>query len=109
MANTWAHGLCGCFNDCGLCIITYFVPCYTAGKNAEAIGEGCLLHGLLYLVPIVNFVCAAQIRGKIRDQRTIEGSFVGDLLYHCCCPVCSLIQEAQELKSIPTNPPMVRE
>uniref|UniRef100_A0A1I8FPH0 Zf-ANAPC11 domain-containing protein n=1 Tax=Macrostomum lignano TaxID=282301 RepID=A0A1I8FPH0_9PLAT len=37
------HGLCGCFDDCGLCIITYFVPCYTFGKNAEAVGDSCML------------------------------------------------------------------
>lgn len=30
--NQWKHGLCGCFDNCELCIITYFVPCYTAGK-----------------------------------------------------------------------------
>ncbi len=30
--NQWKHGLCGCFDNCEICIITYFVPCYTAGK-----------------------------------------------------------------------------
>ena len=36
--NDWQFGLFGCFGDFGLCIITFFVPCYTIGKNAEAFG-----------------------------------------------------------------------
>nr|XP_006823675.1 PREDICTED: protein PLANT CADMIUM RESISTANCE 2-like [Saccoglossus kowalevskii] len=108
MSGKWNHGLCGCFNDLGLCIVTYFVPCYTAGKNAEAVGEGCLLHTLLYLVPIVHCICAAQIRGKIRHDRSIKGSNLNDMLMHCFCPYCSLTQEAQELKSVPSDAPMAR-
>ena len=53
-------------------IITYFVPCYTAGKNAEAIGEGCLVHGVYSVIPILGIYCHALIRGKIREQKNIE-------------------------------------
>ena len=46
MVGEWRHGLCNCFDDIGICIIAYFVPCVTFGQNAEAIGEGsCLLCG----------------------------------------------------------------
>lgn len=41
----WQSSLFGCFDDFGLCIITYFVPCYTFGKNAEAMGDSCLCCG----------------------------------------------------------------
>ena len=41
----WRSSLFGCFDDFGLCIITYIVPCYTFGKNAEAMGEDCLCCG----------------------------------------------------------------
>lgn len=42
----WSHSLFGCFDDCGICIIAYFVPCVTFGQNAEAIGEGsCVMCG----------------------------------------------------------------
>jgi len=99
LAQEWANGLCGCFNNCTLCIVTYFVPCYIAGKNAEAVGEDCILCGLVFFVPIANMVCPAKIRGKIREQKGIEGSFIKDLLVHCFCPLCAIVQEANEVKN----------
>jgi len=99
-AGEWSHGLCGCFDNCGVCIVTYFLPCYTMGKNAEAVGESCVLYGLAFFVPILDIFCAASIRGKIRDSKGIEGSFIGDLLAHFCCPLCALTQDAQEVGSV---------
>ena len=96
----WQHGLCGCFDNCTVCVITYLVPCYTAGKVAESVGESCLMCGLVTFVPILNIICEAQIRGKIRDTKGITGGFVSDLLMHCCCGICALAQEAQEMNSL---------
>ena len=56
-------------------IITFLVPCYTAGKNAEAMDESCLLHGLAALVPLVDVYCHALIRGKIREKYNIEVNY----------------------------------
>lgn len=28
----WQYGLCGCFQNCGLCIYTFFCPCMVFGK-----------------------------------------------------------------------------
>lgn len=98
MTGAWQHGICGCFDNCGLCIISYFVPCYTFGKNSEAVGESCAGCGIAYIIPIVNIVAAVKIRGKIRDQKAISGSILGDLFFICCCPLCSLVQEAQEVQ-----------
>ena len=67
------------------------------GKNAEAMGEGCLLHGLLGFVPILHFVCPSIIRGKVRQQKGIEGTLVEDLFLTFCCTLCSIVQVAQEL------------
>lgn len=100
MPNQWQHGLFGCFDNFGVCIITYFAPCYTAGKNAEAVGDNCVLCGLVLLVPIANIIFPAQIRQKIRTEKDIEGTFVSDLLMHFCCACCAIVQEAQELGSI---------
>jgi len=94
------HGLFGCFGDCKVCIITYFVPCYTEGKIAESVGESCLLHCLVMFVPLLNLFCMCQIRGKVREQRNIEGSGVGDCLAVWCCAVCALCQEAQETNAL---------
>ncbi|KAK6165841.1 hypothetical protein SNE40_022675 [Patella caerulea] len=110
MSAEWQHGLFGCFDNIGLCIISYFVPCYTFGKNSEAVGEGCFLCGLMYIIPIANIVAAIKIRGKIREQRGIAGSTFNDLLMICCCTLCALVQEAQEVQgSAPGGVSMVRE
>jgi len=66
------HGFCGCFDDITLCLITYFVPCFTAGKNAEAVGDNCFLVGTCYaLIPILGLIMAAKTRGKIREAKGI--------------------------------------
>ncbi|XP_059167088.1 uncharacterized protein LOC131949284 [Physella acuta] len=98
MAN-FQHGLFGCFDNIGLCLITYFVPCYTFGKNAEAVGDSCLLCGLIYFVPIVDIVALVSVRGKIRESRNIEGNILTDLLSILCCHLCALVQEAQEVQA----------
>ena len=83
--------------------MTCFCPCYTAGKNAEAVGDDdwgydCVLCGLGTFVPIANIFFMANIRSKIREQKGIEGTVLNDLLTACCCPCCMLVQSAQEVK-----------
>lgn len=93
----WSNGTCGCFNNIGMCIFTYFVPCYTHGKIAEAVGDDCLLCGLALLVPLLNIYALVTTRGKVRESKGIEGGIVGDLFMICCCGLCSIMQEAQEM------------
>jgi Cys-rich protein (TIGR01571 family) len=97
MAGEFSHGLFSCFDDCMLCLTTYFAPCYTLGKSAEAVGDDCLLCGLSFFVPILNFYAMCSNRAKIREQKGIPGSAVSDILTVCCCPLCSLVQQAQEM------------
>ncbi|PVD30844.1 hypothetical protein C0Q70_10119 [Pomacea canaliculata] len=91
----WQNGLFGCFNNCGLCIITYFVPCLTAGQNAQAVGESCCVYGCLTILGPIGVYTRAKIRGKIREQKGIEGGFCMDCVLHWFLPICALIQEAQ--------------
>lgn len=93
----WQNGLCGCFNDCGLCVITLCLPCYTYGKNAEAVDKSCFLYCLIAYIPVVNTFCGALIRGEVREQKGIDGSCLGDLLAFMCCPICALVQIGQEV------------
>jgi Cys-rich protein (TIGR01571 family) len=76
-------------------IITYFCPCYIFGKNAEQLGESCVMYALSQFVPLLNLWCRTQVRGKIREQKGIEGTCIKDLLMVWCCPLCSLVQEAR--------------
>ena len=93
----FTHALFGCYDNLNLCILTYFFPCYTVGKTAEAIGESCFFCGLAYAFGWC-FV-GALIRDKVRQKYNIDGTFSTDLLVHCCCPFCAVIQEYQEVCS----------
>ncbi|XP_045185958.1 uncharacterized protein LOC123543961 [Mercenaria mercenaria] len=106
----WRHGLFSCFDDFGICIISYFLPCVTYGQNAEKMGEGsCLLCGLVYFVPILNLIEWVNIRGKIREMNGIDGTPLNDCLTIFFCPLCALAQEGMEVKGIPGLMSMSRE
>lgn len=93
----WSHGVCSCFDDIMLCLTSYVAPCYVFGKNAEAVGDDCLMCGVASFVPLANIWFGAQTRGKIRAQKGIEGGLVNDILMTCCCPLCSIVQNGQEM------------
>ena len=103
MSKEWSNGICGCFNDFSTCIIAWFCPCYVHGKNAEKVGESCLMCALSQFVPILNLWARVSIRGKIREQKGIQGSCFNDLICAWCCGLCAIIQEAQELKGAPAQ------
>ena len=94
---TFSQDLCGCFGNLSVCIITYFVPCYTQGKIAEKVGESCCLHCIFFLIPILNIVCATMVRGRVRQQKGIGGGVVGDCCTIWFCGLCALCQEAVEV------------
>merc|ERR1712048_751039 len=94
----WKEGLCGCFSNCGVCVMTYFLPCVTAGKNAEAVGESCFKFGCLSILGVIGWWSRATIRGKIREAKGIEATDCNDCLMVIFCPLCALVQEATEME-----------
>eukprot|EP00116_Pleurobrachia_bachei_P017849 sb/3478111/ len=100
----WAHGLTGCFDDCGTCVITLIAPCVTYGRNGEASGvfESCFWAGVCFYVPLVNLICWIKIRGAIREKHGIEGGCFGDFMTIICCGLCALVQENQVHNFSPT-------
>ncbi|XP_002155109.1 uncharacterized protein LOC100202631 [Hydra vulgaris] len=92
------HGICDCFSDCSLCLITYFLPCITAGKNAEHVDKSCCLYGFLG-VTCVGAITRAIVRSDIRQKHQIEGSCCEDFICHLFCPICALVQESKEIQS----------
>merc|ERR1712062_952600 len=62
-------------------------------------GENCCLYGFLSTLGCIGLFTQSTIRQKIRERYGIEGTFVNDLLCYCCCPLCSLVQEANEIKA----------
>ena len=77
----WSNGLCGCFNNCSLCLVTYIAPCYTAGKNAQAVGNNMAATLLSYLlIAPVGMFLAAKARQKIREQKGIDVRFTKKII-----------------------------
>ena len=70
----WKYGICGCFSNCGLSMLTMICPCVVFGRVAEAVGDRCCTSGACLLVPIANVIAFADIRGKIRNSLSIEVS-----------------------------------
>jgi hypothetical protein len=54
--------------------MTYFVPCYTAGKVAEKNGEDCMLYGLFSVLGCVGLWSMTKIRGQTRAAKGIDVS-----------------------------------
>nr|XP_022308213.1 uncharacterized protein LOC111114221 [Crassostrea virginica] len=69
----WSYGLCGCFSNKTLSLITCFAPCFTAGKNAEGVGNSRIGATLSYILfPPIGIYLAARTREDIRDENNIE-------------------------------------
>jgi len=95
------HDLLGCFGNLSVCIITWFCPCYTAGKVAESTDKSCLLHSLLFICcPCVSLFCQCFVRGDVRQAKQIDGSATMDFCLHFFCMQCALCQEAREMGSL---------
>jgi len=44
----WSYELFGCLTDWRICCATFFVPCYTVGRNAAYFGDDGAATGILY-------------------------------------------------------------
>jgi len=60
---------------------------YSSGKNTP------------FLIGLFCCIGGAINRGRIREAYDIQGSFLGDLCVHWCCPQCAVIQEYKEFKT----------
>lgn len=109
MSGEWKSGICGCFDDCTVCIVTHYCPCYVLGKNADAVGESCVLCGASMFFHPVDLITRTMIRGKIREQKAIKGNCCGDFICHLFCRDLALCQEARELNSLSSGNSMARE
>ncbi|XP_052814803.1 cornifelin homolog A-like [Mya arenaria] len=110
MSNKWEHGLFSCFDDLGICILAYLVPCVIFKQNAEDMKEGeCLVGGFVLFFPILGCYKAVRIRGKLREDNQIEGSTCLDVLTLSFCLPCALTQEMREIKDNPNITPIARE
>lgn len=69
----WRVSLFGCLVNPGLSLLTCLLPCYTAGRNARAVGDHGVSVGLLYFLlwPYGVYI-AAETRRRIRERKVIN-------------------------------------
>ena len=91
-SNVWSYGLCDCFSDITVCLITWVLPCYMTGRVARGVGESCLLHGVCFIS-----VVKPQSEEKSRNRKKVKEILLPTLIYHLCCSVCALLQEYREI------------
>ena len=100
----WDHSICGCFDDCGACLLSYHFPALVFGMNAVDSGvccEGCCgaFGGcVLWHIPIVSFGVWCCIRSKIREKHRIPSNWLADACAIFFCPCCALAQERQQCR-----------
>ena len=98
------QGICGCFGNTGVCVISFFLPCIQAGRNAEAVGDNFVLSCVGFFIPIVNLLFLSNNRAKIRHMQSIRGDTATDCCYIILLGPCSLAQLAAECDYIRNNP-----
>eukprot|EP00850_Spirogloea_muscicola_P007238 SM000036S13282 [mRNA] locus=s36:323756:325129:- [translate_table: standard] len=97
----WTTGLCGCFEDLGICFCSCCVPCLILGRNAEIVDDGHT--GLLWYVIQIFTGCGCfysmGFRSKLRQKYNLPDNCAGDCCTHCLCACCAFAQENRELKN----------
>ncbi|XP_035679969.1 cell number regulator 3-like [Branchiostoma floridae] len=96
--SSWKVDMFSCFDNFGLCCMTFCCPCVTAGKNAEAAGEDCFRFGLLSMMGPIGMYSMAYTRTKIAEKEGIPADFTTNMMIYGAVPLCALIQEAQQVE-----------
>ncbi|XP_078689263.1 uncharacterized protein LOC144920781 [Branchiostoma floridae x Branchiostoma belcheri] len=93
----WKHHMLSCFDNFGICALTFCCPCYVAGKNAQAVGENCLFYGALTCLEPAGAYSRAYVRAKVQEKEGLPADFVSNFLIHLTNPCCAMIQEYKQL------------
>jgi Cys-rich protein (TIGR01571 family) len=108
----WDTGLCGCFEDCGSCCMSYWFPCVQFGLNAEKLNpnNSCCCNCCLYWLCAGAGCCClvhGQKRGELRRKFNLIAS-CDDCCTTMFCPCCALAQEARQLEIEARKAPAVQ-
>ncbi|XP_025091182.1 PLAC8-like protein 1 [Pomacea canaliculata] len=87
----WSTGVCGCFDDMGVCCCVFFCgPCAECQLSMD-MGEHCC-------VPLCVPWSLITLRAVLRTEHKIQGGVCNDCCTVCCCYHCVLCQMKRELK-----------
>jgi Cys-rich protein (TIGR01571 family) len=86
-------GLCGCFEDCGICLKgSCFPGCLAADNWAKANGNECSIFDYCCLVS------SFWTRELIRKHFNLSKDRGSDCCTVCCCHPLAICQDARNLK-----------
>jgi len=89
--NPWSTGLCGCFDDCGICIKGYFCFCCLVADNGAKLDGDTVCMGCCYPAsPFKNRQQAASLLG-------LQSTCMENCMISTFCACCSEMQVAREL------------
>jgi len=107
------HGLCSCFQDCNICLLSFCCPCIQYGNNWKKLSSNSDAELLFFLTCLG--CCAAIVFDKafcffptifasfigryyLREKLGLEPRLALDTFASVCCPCCMLAQDGIELK-----------
>lgn len=104
----YSAGFFDCFSDPGSCLMAWCCPCISYARNQDMLknnkihseesgGSDCTTYALFQCCG-VGWLLGFQGRKATREKYGINGEDITDLLAHCCCTPCALVQEEKEIK-----------
>mmetsp|Transcript_50094 Transcript_50094/g.83420 ORF Transcript_50094/g.83420 Transcript_50094/m.83420 type:complete len:118 (+) Transcript_50094:97-450(+) len=99
-SKSWENELLGCAEECGTFCYAFLCPCFAAGEIYENANLGGCCCGFLLHCLLPPFCHACCVTSKIRSNRGIRGSFMGDCCANTCCSPCQLTRELREVREV---------
>ncbi|KAJ7863121.1 PLAC8-domain-containing protein [Mycena olivaceomarginata] len=104
----WSHGVFDCLADPLTCVVSWFLPCVSYGRNrAEGavskdpmegvISNESIIYGVAHCFGAGGLIGMGG-RAQTRGRYSIQGDGATDCLLSCCCAPCSLTQESREIE-----------
>mmetsp|Transcript_11321 Transcript_11321/g.12442 ORF Transcript_11321/g.12442 Transcript_11321/m.12442 type:complete len:137 (-) Transcript_11321:241-651(-) len=99
----WKQGLCSCFDDCGICLVSFsnsqisiegLAVELSSVTDAPVEGRSCIVAGCF------SAICLSCLnRTYIRNQYGIDGNCISDLLISVICRPCAISQMYNESRA----------
>jgi len=103
MSNDFSTGLCNCFDDCGVCFVTWMFPCITVAQNQAMLAQRestccdyCCTCTHNHSTVILEYMVRQHIRSKYGFE---QGHECGDCMVTICCLPLVICQHNRELKA----------
>ncbi|KAJ7574875.1 PLAC8-domain-containing protein [Mycena floridula] len=111
----WSNGTFDCFADPVTCLVSWFLPCVSYGRNRAryaaltdkgavstdpmegVISDETIKYGVAHCFGC-GWIFGMQGRAMTRGRYRIAGDGATDCFLSCCCAPCALTQESREIE-----------